>query len=48
MRFVLFLEGKTAHPWDEEEPEVAPRIFEDEIEFAAEDDGSDECKDFKC
>lgn len=33
------------HPWDDDE-EVALQILENDIEFTAEDDLSDECKDF--
>ncbi|KAF8334556.1 kinase-like domain-containing protein [Amanita rubescens] len=34
-----------SHPWDDEE-EVGIQILEDDIQFAPEDDISDECKDF--
>lgn len=33
------------HPWDDEE-DIGLQILEDDIQFAPEDDISDECKDF--
>jgi hypothetical protein len=41
----LTLKSATQHPWSEEE-DVAAQILEDDIQFDAEDDVSDECKDF--
>ena len=44
-RRLLTLKSATQHPWSEEE-DVAAQILEDDIQFDAEDNVSDECKDF--
>jgi serine/threonine protein kinase len=45
--YLVFLRLKFAaqHPWDDEE-DVGLQILEDDIQFAPEDEVSDECKDF--